>query len=110
VKAFAQIRGGKIADAQRTVAQLREEAKKWPDNNWLQTDVEMLSDEVAALAAKDRKAGAALLAKCPPDNFTWKLAFLRQMEKDGDKAGAEQLARTSSGGRSGTSVTRWSLA
>jgi Flp pilus assembly protein TadD len=88
-KAFVQVRAGKIADAQKTVAVLRDEAKKWPDNNWLQTDVDMLSDQVTALAGKDKKAAAAVMAKCPPDNFYWKFSVLREAEKDGDKADAE---------------------
>jgi Flp pilus assembly protein TadD len=92
-KAFVQVRAGKIADAQKTVALLRDEAKKWPDNNWLQTDVDMLSDQVTALAGKDRKAAAAVLAKCPPDNFFWKFSVLRQAEKDGDKPDAEAVRK-----------------
>jgi len=92
-KAFAQVRAGRVLDAQKTVAQLREEAKKWPDNSWLQTDVEMLSDQVAALTNKDAKAAAAVLAKCPPDNFFWKLSVLKQAERDGDKADAEQVRK-----------------
>jgi Flp pilus assembly protein TadD len=92
-KAFAQVRAGRIGDAQKTVAQLRDEAKKWPDNVWLQTDVDMLSDQVAALANKDGKAAEAVLAKCPPDSFFWKFSVLKQAEKSGDRAGAEDVRK-----------------
>jgi tetratricopeptide (TPR) repeat protein len=54
VKAFAQVEAGKVADAQKTAALLKDEAKKWPDNHWLQVDVEMLSDQVTALERKRR--------------------------------------------------------
>ncbi len=36
IKAFAQIQASKITDAQQTVALLRDEAKKWQGNNWVQ--------------------------------------------------------------------------
>jgi tetratricopeptide (TPR) repeat protein len=90
-KAFAQIRAGRVIDVKETVAKLQDEAKKWPANEWLQTDVAMLTQQVDALAKHDRKADAAVLAKCPPDGFFWKFSVLRQLEKDGDKAGAEQV-------------------
>jgi Flp pilus assembly protein TadD len=93
VKAFAQVRAGRIGDAQKTVERVRDEAKKWPDNRWLQLDVEMLSDQVAALANKDGKAAAGVVAKCPPDNFFWKVSVLQQAVKDGDKADAEQVRK-----------------
>jgi Flp pilus assembly protein TadD len=93
VKAFAQVRAGRIGDAQKTVAMVQDEAKKWPDNRWLQLDVEMLSDQVTALAKKDGKGAAAVIAKCPPDNFYWKVSVLRQAQKDGDKADAEQVQK-----------------
>lgn len=93
VKAFAQIQAKKPADAQKTVNLLREDAKKWPDNTWVQLDVDMLSDQVAALAKKDGKAATAVLTKCPPDNVFFKLSILRQAEKDGDKTGAEQARK-----------------
>jgi tetratricopeptide (TPR) repeat protein len=92
-KAFAQIQAGKIPDAKKTVAELVEEAKKVPDNNWFQTNVSMLSDQVAALESKDPKAGAALYAKCPPDDFVWKLSILRQAQKANDKDLAEQVRK-----------------
>jgi tetratricopeptide (TPR) repeat protein len=93
VKAFAQVRAGRIADAQKTVVQLGDVAKNWPGNAWLQLDVDMLSGQLAALARKDGKAAAAVLAKAPPDNVFWKLSILRQAEKDGDKADAEQVRK-----------------
>jgi hypothetical protein len=90
-KAFAQIRAGRVIDVKETVARLSDEAKKWPGNDWLQTDVAMLSQQVDAVSKHDRKAAAAVLAKCPPDNFFWKLSVLRQLEKEGDRAAAEQV-------------------
>jgi hypothetical protein len=34
-----------------------------------------------------------VVAKCPPDNFFWKVSVLQQAVKDGDKADAEQVRK-----------------
>jgi Flp pilus assembly protein TadD len=93
VKAYAQIEAGKIDDAQKTVALLRDDAKKWQGNNWIQVEVDLLSDQVTALAKKDAKGALAVLDKCPPDDIVFKLSVLRQAQKAGNKAGAEQVRK-----------------
>ncbi len=92
-KAFAEIAVGKVADAQKTVAQLADVSKKWPDNRWLALTVEMFNDQLAALDKKEKKGAAALLAKCPPDDISWKVAILRMAEKDGDKETVEKVKK-----------------
>jgi Flp pilus assembly protein TadD len=89
IQALAQIAAKKPADAQKTVATLRDESKNWQGNGWVQVEIEMLGD----LTSKDAKGAAAALAKCPPDDFLFKLGILRQAEGSGDKATADQ-ART----------------
>src|SRR5208283_2039147 len=88
---------GKVVEAQKTVAQLRDEAKKLADVAWIQVSVGMLADQVAALDKKDRKAAAGLLAKCLPDDVLWKLSILRMADKDGDKAVGEQVRKDLAG-------------
>jgi Flp pilus assembly protein TadD len=94
-KAFAEIAVGNLADAKKTVAELTERSKKWPENRWLSLSAEMFNDQLAALEKKDKekKAAAELLAKCPPDDFFWRVAILRMAEKDGDKATVEQVKK-----------------
>ncbi len=92
-KGWAQVSLGKLADAQKTVAELQELAKKVPDNHWFGLGVEMLADQVSGLEKKDAKSAAALYAKCPPDDFWWKLSILRQAEKAGDKSLVEQVRK-----------------
>jgi Flp pilus assembly protein TadD len=91
IETLAQIQAKKSADAQKTVAKLRDEAKNWQGNGWVQVEIDMLGDQAAALTKKDAKAAAAVLAKCPPDNFLFKLSILRQAESGGDKATADQV-------------------
>jgi hypothetical protein len=92
-KDFIEVQEGKVVDAEKTLAELREQAKQIPDNHWMQLTVEMLSDQIASLKSKDAKAVAALFAKCPPDDVWWKLSILRQAEKAGDKTLAEQVRK-----------------
>jgi Flp pilus assembly protein TadD len=93
IQALAQLQSKKVADAKKTVAKLQDETKNWQGNEWVSVEVDMLSDQVAALASKDAKAAAAVLAKCPPDDFLFKLGILRQIESAGDKAAAEQVRK-----------------
>jgi Flp pilus assembly protein TadD len=90
VQALSQVSAGKAADARKTVAQLQDELKNWTGNEWNRARVSVLADEVTALENKDKKAAAALLAKCLPDDVLFKYGILRQAEKAGDKAGADQ--------------------
>ena len=92
-KLFAQIDLHKAADAQQTLAKLQDEMKNWPGNDWVRAGVDMFSDQVAALSSKDPKAAAAVLAKCPPDSFDFKLSILREAQKAGDKDGADQVKK-----------------
>ena len=92
-KGFAEVQLGKVVEAQKTVAQLRDEAKKLDDVASVQVSVDMLADQVAALDKKDKKAAAGLLAKCLPDDILWKLSILRMADKDGDKATGEQVRK-----------------
>ncbi len=93
LEALAQVQAKKVADAQKTVAKLQDETKNWQGNEWVHVEVDMLSDQVAALKSKNAKAAAAVLAKCPPDDFLFKLALLRQIESAGDKATADQVRK-----------------
>ncbi len=91
VKAFDQISLGKGADAMKTAAQYKEEARKLPDVGWVQVTSEVLADEATALDKKDTKAARPLLAKVLPDDALSKLSIFRMAEQDGDKATAEQI-------------------
>ncbi len=93
VEAFAQIQAKKVADAQKTVAKLQDETKNFQGNEWVTTEVGLLADQVAALASKDPKAASAIFAKCPPDDFLYKLSILRQAESAGDKATADAIRK-----------------
>jgi Flp pilus assembly protein TadD len=92
-RAMAQIDLRKAADAQQTLAKLKEEEKYWQGNDWFRVILDMLSDQVAALSSKDPKAAAAVLAKCPPDSLDFKLSILHEAQKAGDKDGAEQVRK-----------------
>ena len=93
LQAFAQIQAKKQGDAQKTVTKLRQETASWQGNEWVRLQVDMLSDQVGALASKDPKGASELLAKCPPDDLLFKLGILRQAESAGDKATAEKVRR-----------------
>jgi Flp pilus assembly protein TadD len=93
VRALGEVSLGKAADARKTVALLQDEMKNWQGNEWALARVAVLNDEVAALENKDKKAATALLAKCLPDDVLFKYGVLRQAEKAGDKAAAEQARK-----------------
>ena len=82
----AALRRRAVAEAQKAVALVAGEAKKLPTRATIQLSAQMFSDAVTALDKKDAKGPAALLAKCPPDDTSWKLRDPARADAVGDKA------------------------
>jgi Flp pilus assembly protein TadD len=91
IMTFAQLAKKDVANARKSVAQLRDEAKGQPGNEWLRLNGDLLSDLTTALEKKDAKTAAAVATKCPPDDVVMKLGALRVVEALGDKKATEAV-------------------
>jgi tetratricopeptide (TPR) repeat protein len=89
-KALAEARMGKPADAEKTLAELQEEAKKFPSNVQLQSNVHHVMGAIA-WAKGDPKAAADHFAQCVKDDSYCHWQHALAMEKAGDATGAEAM-------------------
>jgi ATP/maltotriose-dependent transcriptional regulator MalT len=87
--ARAHARAGKVADAEKALALVEEEAKKATGQPYYQKNGVAVARGLVKLAKGDAKAAAVDLAQCSKDNFwcAWERSVV--LAQAGDAAGAE---------------------